>query len=85
MKIAEFKSLDLDHQVLVYAEGIAVGRYETSGIIAECRQVDDFYVECEVHINKNCHCVIYCHRNTAFLDKYFNQLPPITLDQILYE
>lgn len=85
MKLYEFKNMDLQHQVMTYAGGISVGRLETNGIIAECRQVDDFYIECEVHIHNNCNCVLYCHRNTAYLDKYFNHLPPIDIDEILYD
>lgn len=83
MKLSDFKNMNLQQQVLVYAGGIPVGRYETGGIIAECRQIDDFYVECEVHIHNHCNCVLYCHRNTVFLDKYFNHLPPIDIDDII--
>ncbi|RYY71960.1 MAG: hypothetical protein EOO13_01205 [Chitinophagaceae bacterium] len=85
MKLSEFKRMNAQQQVMLYADGITVGRFQTNGIIAECRQVDDFYVECEIHIHNNCNCVMYCHRNTALLDKYFNQLPPITIDEILYQ
>ncbi len=83
MNLSEFKQLTAQHQVLVYAAGIAVGRYETKGIIAECRQVDDFYIECEVHLYNNCNCILYCHRNTALLDKYFNHLPSLTMEELI--
>ena len=83
MKVSEFRMLNIEQQVMVFAGAIRVGRCEQGGCITECRQIDDFYVECEIQTNNNFKCLLYCHRNTDRLDKYFEDLPPLNVGDLL--
>ena len=83
MKVADYRLLNIEQQVLVFAGGFTIGRYEQNGTITECRQVDDFYIECEIQTKNQYKCLLYCHRNTERLDKYFKDLPPLTIMDLL--
>ena len=85
MVLSEFKELDTQHQIWVFAGGIKVGRCEEDGIIAECRQVDDFYVECEIDSMNNFRCFMFSHRNTRLLDRYFDRMPALDLAALLVQ
>lgn len=83
MTINEFRHLDSGEQFRTFKKGVEVGEYDDGFSIRKCRQVDDFYVEYVMDTTDNFNMYILCHRNTAWLDKYFKGQPSITIDELL--
>ncbi len=71
MTIQEFKELDHTQQIMKFFGGVEIGKFEKDGILTECKQVDDFYVEYKIKLADHFQLSMECHRDTSLLDKYF--------------
>lgn len=72
MTIQEFKELDRTQQIMKFFGGVEVGKFEKDGILTECKQVEDFYVEYTIKLENHFQLNMECHRDTSLLDKYFH-------------
>ncbi|RYY45941.1 MAG: hypothetical protein EOO06_15535 [Chitinophagaceae bacterium] len=72
MTIQEFKELDRTQQIMKFFSGVEVGKFEQDGILTECKQVDDFFVEYKIKITDYYQLGMECHSDTNLLAKYIS-------------
>jgi hypothetical protein len=83
MTIQEFKELDRTQQIMKFFSGVEVGKYEKDGILTECKQVEDFYVEYKIKLADHYQLSMECHRDTNLLDKYFHCQRSFGIDRLI--
>ena len=74
MTIQQFKELDRTQQIMKFFGGVSIGKYEKDGILTECKQVEDFYVEYRIKLTDYFQLGMECHADASLLDKYGSKI-----------
>ena len=74
MSLYDFMQLDEMEQIEAYQNGFNVGSYTKNGKEFECRQIEDFYVECRIKEGRF-YRDMKCHKNTNLIEPYLGTEP----------